>query len=83
MYAELGACLGNGCLHVCGIGCTSGNWLVACMRHCVHVCGVGCVSGERLFGCMSAELGACLSVGCMSVGLPAELGACLAAGSFH
>ena len=39
MYAELGACLGNSCLHVCGIGCRVGE-LGACMRSRVHVCGV-------------------------------------------
>ena len=37
MYAELGACLGNGCLHVCGIGCMFGKRFCACMQNWVHV----------------------------------------------
>ena len=65
MCAELSECFGNGCLHVCGIGCMFGERLFACMRNWVHVCGIGC---------MYAELGACLGngprlacgVGCMS-----------------
>ena len=76
---EVGACLWNGCLHVCGFwGACMRSWvhvwetvacmyaeLGACMRNWVHVCGVGC---------MCAELGACLGngpwlacgVGCLS-----------------
>ena len=46
MYAELGACLGNGCLHVCGIGCMFGERLGACLGTVLS---------------LSAELGACLA----------------------
>ena len=52
MCVELGACLGNGCLHVCGIGCILGERLGACMRNWVHVCGVGRMSGERSLACL-------------------------------
>ena len=46
-YAELGACMGNSCFHVCGIGYMfaelnaylgNGPWLA---------CGVGCLSGDQ------------------------------------
>ena len=51
MFAELGACLANGCLHVCGIVRMYAE-LGACLGNgCLHVCGIGC---------MYAELGACL-----------------------
>ena len=49
MYAELGACLGNGCLHVYGIGCMYAE-LGACLGNGPWLaCGVGCLSGSRVF----------------------------------
>ena len=52
MNAELGACLGNGCLHVCGIRHMFWERLFACMRNWAHVWGVGCMSGERSLACL-------------------------------
>ena len=64
MYAELGACLGNGCLHVYGIGCMSAE-LGACLGNgCLHVCGIGCMYAE-LGACMRSWVHVC-GVGCMS-----------------
>ena len=51
MYAELGACLGNACSHVCGIGCMYAEFGACLGNGCSHVCGIGC---------MYAELGVCL-----------------------
>ena len=64
MYVELGACLGNVCLHVCGLGCMSTE-LGAFLRNWVHVCGIGCMSRRRLLACMQNWVHVC-GVGRMS-----------------
>ena len=57
MYAELSACLGNGCLHVCGLGCMYAE-LGACLGNgFLHVCGIGCMYAELVAGAVRCRSG--------------------------
>ena len=78
MYAELGACLGNGCLYLCGIGCMFGERLFAFMWNQVHVWG----AAVCMYAGSGARLRSWVHVWGTVLGLPVELGACLEAGCF-